>query len=106
MDGIPAVILWIWRLKYFIPYRTQMDPREGHDETRRQLSSHTRMHNSIPMKHLIPTNMDHITSITTHSGSSALLYVFADNQAVVKMIIKGRSSTMGHVSRNHRAPPD
>ena len=32
----------------------------------------------------------------------ALLYVFEDNEAVIKMIIKGRSPTMRHVSRTHR----
>ena len=31
-----------------------------------------------------------------------LLYAFEDNQAVIKMIIKGRSPTMRHVSRTHR----
>ena len=31
-----------------------------------------------------------------------LLYVFHDNEAVIKMIMKGRSPTMRHVSRTHR----
>ena len=61
------------------------------------------MHN-IPIKHtiVIPTNIDHIPSNTTNSGSSAMLCVFEDNQAVIKMIIKGRSPTMRHVSRTQR----
>ena len=36
----------------------------------------------------------------------ALLYVFEDNEAVIKMIIKGRSPTMRHVSRTHRVTND
>ena len=32
----------------------------------------------------------------------ATLYIFEDNEAVIKMIIKGRSQTMRHVSRTHR----
>ena len=32
----------------------------------------------------------------------ALLYVFEDNEAVIRMIMKGRSPTMRHVSRTHR----
>ena len=36
----------------------------------------------------------------------ALLYVFEDNEAVIKMIIKGRSPTMRHVSRTHRVALD
>ena len=35
-----------------------------------------------------------------------LLYVFEDNDAVIKMIIKGRSPTVRHVSRTHRVALD
>ena len=34
------------------------------------------------------------------------LYGFEDNEAVIKMIIKGGSSTMRHVSRTHRVALD
>ena len=54
--------------------------------------------------HLI--NIDHVPSSGTHSGSNALLYVFEDIEAVIKMIIKGRSPTVRHVSRNHRVALD
>ena len=40
------------------------------------------------------------------SRQEALLYVFEDNEAVIKMIIKGRSPTMKHVSRTHRVALD
>ena len=36
----------------------------------------------------------------------ALLHVFEDNETVIKMIIKGRSPTMRHVSRTHRIALD
>ena len=66
------------------------------------------MHNTIPIKHtnVIPTKIDHIPSNTTNSGSSAMVYVFEDNEAVIKMILKGRSPTMRHVSRIHRVALD
>ena len=35
-----------------------------------------------------------------------LLYVFEDNEAMIKMIINGRSPTMRHVSRTHRVALD
>ena len=41
-----------------------------------------------------------------HSGACAMLYVFEDNEAVIKMIITGRSPTMRHVSRTHRVALD
>ena len=34
------------------------------------------------------------------------MYVLEDNEAVIKMIIKGRSPTMRHVSRTHRVALD
>ena len=40
------------------------------------------------------------------SRQEALLYVFEDNEAVIKMIIKERSPTMRHVSRTHRVALD
>ena len=47
-------------------------------------------------------NVDFISSNANSSRQEALLYVFEDNRAVIKMIIKGRSPTMRHVSRTHR----
>ena len=66
------------------------------------------------MRRQIPTtstnldliNIDHVPSNGPHSGSNAMLYVIEDNEAVIKMIIKGRSPTMRHVSRTHRVVLD
>ena len=51
-------------------------------------------------------NVDFIPSNVNSSRQEALLYVFEDNEAVIKMIIKGRSPTMRHVSRTHRVALD
>ena len=51
-------------------------------------------------------NVDFIPSNVTSSHQEALLYVLEDNEAVIKMIIKGRSPTMRHVSRTHRVALD
>ena len=51
-------------------------------------------------------NVDFIPSNVQSSRQEALLYVFEDNEAVIKMIIKGRSPTMRHVSRTHRVALD
>ena len=48
---------------------------------------------------LVPSNVQ-------SARQEALLYVFEDNEAVIKMIIKGRSPTMRHVSRTHRVALD
>ena len=47
-------------------------------------------------------NIDSVPSNVQSSRQEALLYVLEDNEAVIKMIIKGRSPTMRHVSRTHR----
>ena len=41
-------------------------------------------------------NIDSAPSNVQSSRQEALLYVFEDNEAVIKMIIKGRSPTMRH----------
>ena len=51
-------------------------------------------------------DIDAIPSNVQSVRQEALLYVFEDNEAVIKMIIKGRSPTMRHVSRTHRVALD
>ena len=51
-------------------------------------------------------NIDSVPSNVQSSRQEALLYVFEDNEAVIKMIIKGRSLVMRHVSRTHRVALD
>ena len=51
-------------------------------------------------------NIDCVPSNVQSSHQEALLYVFEDNEAVIKMVIKGRSPTMRHVSRTHRVALD
>ena len=104
----PLSLSGIWWLEYFIPYRTeQMDPR-GEPWRNPSAAVKPNMHNSIQIKHtnVIPTNINHIPSNTTHSGLGAVLHVFEDNEALIKMIIKGRSPTRRHVSRTHRVALD
>ena len=51
-------------------------------------------------------NVDFISSNVNSSRQEALLYVFEDNEAVIKMIVKGRSPAMRHDSRTHRVALD
>ena len=50
--------------------------------------------------------VDFVPFNVNSSRKEALLYVFEDNEAVIKMIIKGRSPTMRHVSRTRRVALD
>ena len=51
-------------------------------------------------------DIDSVPSNVQSVRQEALLYVFEDNEAVIKMINKGRSPTMRHVSRTHRVALD
>ena len=51
-------------------------------------------------------DIDVVPSNVQSARPEALLYVFEDNEAVIKMIMKGRSPTMRHVSRTHRVALD
>ena len=51
-------------------------------------------------------NVDFVSSKANSSQSESPLYIFVDNEAVIKMIIKGRRPTMRHVSRTHRVALD
>ena len=51
-------------------------------------------------------DIDLVPSNVQSAHHEALLYVFEDNEAVIKIIMKGRSPTMRHVSRTHRVALD
>ena len=51
-------------------------------------------------------DIDSVPSNVQSASREALLYVFEDNEAVINMIMKGRSPTMRHVSRTHRVALD
>ena len=51
-------------------------------------------------------DIDAVPSNVQSAREEALLFVSEDNEAVIKMIIKGRSPTMRHVSRIHRVALD
>ena len=108
MDGIPALTLWDLVIEVFhsVPNKIEQ-PKE---KLRRDPSPivKSNMHNPIPIKHtnVSPTNIDNIPTNTRNSWSSAMFYVFEDNEAVIKMIMKGRRPTMRHVSRTHKVALD
>ena len=51
-------------------------------------------------------DIDSVPSNVQTARQEALLYMFDDNEAVIKMIIKGRSPAMRHLSRTHRVALD
>ena len=103
LDGIPARDLW--DLIVLVLGNTT----QNHDRTVKPLfcrdASHAQGQQSRGMFNVL-NNVDRVPSNVQFSHQEALLYVFEDNEAVIKMIIKGRSPTMRHVSRTHRVALD
>ena len=54
----------------------------------------------------VMNDIDSVPSNVQSAQQEALLCVFEDSEAVIKMITKGRSPTMRHVSRTHRVVLD
>ena len=51
-------------------------------------------------------NIDYVPKNVSDLHIVAKLLILEDNEAVLKMIIKGRSTTMRHVARTHRVDLD
>ena len=102
----PPSIFGTESLEYFIPYRTKPTNPEILESHRETFCKKTplKMQGQTPTKHidLDLANVDHVPSNAKLAGSSAILHAFEDNGAVIKMIIKGWSPTMRHVSRTHK----
>ena len=98
LDGLPALELWDLIVSVFGSV-TQTSDRTGRlvDAERSQKSQG---------KINVLKNIDCVPSNVQSSHQEALLYVFEDDEAVIKMIIKGRSPTMSHVSRTHTVALD
>ena len=92
MDGIPALDLWDL-IVTVLHGKTYQNDQERRDPSK----SPTRK--EIPGKNDDLDNVDFISSNIQSSHQEALLYILEDNEAVIKMIMKGRSTTMRHVSR-------
>ena len=109
LDSFPALDLW--DLIVAVLGNTNQNHTEQDDllKNKREVSSsphtiHKRKQSQRATNDL--DNVDLVSSKVQFSHQEALLYVFEDNEVVIKMIIKGRSSTMRHVSRTHRVALD
>ena len=99
LDGLPALELWdlIVSVLGSISRVSDRSAKPESDEHK-----HHKSHNKID----VTRDIDAVPSNVQSARQEALLHVFEDNESVIKMIIKGRSPTMRHVSRTHRVALD
>ena len=96
LDGLPALELWDLIVSVFGNV-SHVSDRAG-----QPVNGKNKSHNKID----VVQDIDLVPSNLQSANREALLYVFEDNEAVIKMIMKGRSPTMRHVSRTHRVALD
>ena len=95
LDGLPALELWDLTVSV-LGNISRISDRSGKPENGE--NKHHKSHNKIDaMK-----DIDSVSSNVQSARQEALLYVFEDNEAVIKMIMKGRSPTV----RTHKVALD
>ena len=99
MDGIPALDLWglIVTVLHGNTHQNDQVRRDPYKSPTRK-----KIHRNIDD----PNNVDFVSSNVNSSRKEVLLYIFEDREAVIKMITKGRSLTMRHLSRTHSVALD
>ena len=99
LDGLPALELWDLIVSV-LGNVSRVSDRSGQPDND-VLKRHKSQRKIDVMK-----DIDCVPSNVQSARQEASLYVFEDNEAVIEMIIKGRSPTMRHVSRTHRIALD
>ena len=99
LDGLLALELWDLIVSV-LGNISRVSDRSGHPD--HDAHKRHKSHKKIDMME----DIDSVPSNVQSARQEASLYVFEDNEAVIKMIIKGRSPTMRHVSRTHRVALD
>ena len=99
LDGLPALELWDLIVSVLGNVSRVSD---GSGKPESDVHKRQKSHNKID----VVKDIDLVPSNVQSANREALLYVFEDNEAVIKMIMKGRSPTMRHVSRTHRVALD
>ena len=108
LDGIPALDLWdlIVAVLHGNTYQSNQERRDPYTNLVRVNPHKSPTRKKIHGKIDDLDNVDFVSSNLHSSCEEALLYIFEDNEAVIKMIIKGRSPTMRHVTRTHKVALD
>ena len=111
MDGIPALDLWdlVTDVLHSNPNQKEKFKKEREDPScckasEKQVKS--QCSRQVSQKQTELSNVVFVSSNVNSFQKRALLYMFEDNEAVIKMIIEGRSPTLRHVYRTNRVALD
>ena len=99
LDGLPALELWDFIVSVLGNVsRVSGGSWQPDDDVLKRHKPHKKID--------VMKDIDSVPSNVQSARQEALLYIFEDIEAVIKMIIKGRSPTMRHVNRIHRVALD
>ena len=105
VSGWRRAVLWHWwragdrSVTFIEEYRITNPPSSSKLFAKSQIQTQTTRETEML------DQLSHVDYVTTNANSSqgeSQLYIFEDNEAVIGMIIKGRSPTRRHVSRTHK----
>ena len=99
LDGLPSLELW----DLFVSVLGNISrDSDGSGKPESDVHKRHKPHKKIE----VMKDIDPVPSNVQSARQEASLYVFEDNEAVIKMIILNRSPTIRHVSRTHRVALD
>ena len=110
MDGLPDLDLWNVVIEVLLSSNSTKSPKTKPAagnclrDPERDRTSKPKQKGNRDVDQV--SHVDHVTSNAHFSQGESQLYIFEDNEAVIKMIIKEKSPTMRHVSRTHRVALD
>ena len=109
MDGVPALNLWDLIIVVIHSPSLSSLSLERPGAVRLQCETHPKIRTELKLstsEESCLREIDHVAPNAKLSHHGALLYISEVNEAVIKMIIKGKSRTMRHVSRTQRMALD
>jgi hypothetical protein len=98
-EGLPALMLWEIVVQVFKRPKGQQVVQDKNICKEVIRSADEAMYDCL-------TNVDYVPCTIPFSRGDGKLVCFEDNEAVIKMTIKGRSPNMRHVQRTHRVNLD
>ena len=106
MDGIPALDLWdlVIYVLHSNPNQKQKFKKEREDPSHCKASKKhvkSQCNTQVSQKHTELSNVVFVSSNVKSSHKGAMLYIFEESEAVIKMIIEGTSPTLRHVYRTN-----
>ena len=115
LEGLPALMLWDTVIDVLDSARDDPSKKPCASDNRSQRRPTQKLGGALNVSGVVSHNcscpsfvsdIDFVPPSANLSSGSARLFLFEDNEAVIKMCLKGRSPILRHISRTHRVDLD